>query len=43
MEVDPREQRTNVLLISGNTTKPTEDRQALARYFFQVVIMSYNE
>lgn len=36
-----REQSTtNVLLISGYTTKSTENRQTLARYFFQVVIMS---
>lgn len=36
-----REQSTiNVLLVSGYTTKPTENGKTLARYFFQVVIMS---
>lgn len=34
------ESTTNVSLISGYTTKSTENRQTLARYFFQVVIMS---
>lgn len=35
-----REQSTtNVLLISDYMTKPTENRQTLARCFFQVVIM----